>query len=86
MIFSIGGVDMSENKVARIIKYFAILNVIAGVILGLIGIEYFEVYAVVFIVANIISSVFIFAIGEIIQKLENIDNNTRKSNNESPKL
>lgn len=64
----------TTNIVAKVIKIIAILNAIAGVILGLVGIEDFEVYAVVFIVASIISSIFIYAIGEIIQLLEDIKN------------
>ncbi len=64
----------TTNTVAKVIKIIAILNAIAGVILGLVGIEDFEVYAVVFIVASIISSIFIYAIGEIIQLLEDIKN------------
>ena len=64
----------TTNIVAKVIKIIAILNAIAGVILGLVGIEDFEVYAVIFIVASIISSIFIYAIGEIIQLLEDIKN------------
>ena len=64
----------TNNIVAKVIKIIAILNAIAGIILGLVGIEDFEVYAVVFIVAIIISSSFIYAIGEIIQLLEDIKN------------
>lgn len=76
-----------KNSVATIIKGLAILEVVIAIIVGLITIEEFGIFV---IVGSIISAIFIYALGEIIQKLENIDNNTRKSsivaNDEIPKL
>lgn len=66
--------ESTTNTVAKIIKIIAILEVISGIILGLIFIEDLEIMVIVVIVASLISGVFIYAIGEIIQLLEDIKN------------
>lgn len=84
--------DNNKNTVATIIKGIAIISAIAGFIVGLVSIDELNsgIMAVVIIVASIISAVFVYALGEIIQKLQNIENNTNnlkdKINNEIPKL
>lgn len=81
-----------SNTVAKVIKIIAIITAIVGVVFGLYAIDGLNMDegALIIIIASIISAVFIYALGEIIQKLENIDNNTRKQNtvidNEIPKL
>lgn len=71
--------DNGKNTVASIIKGIAVIFAIAGVIVGLVSIDSLNsgVMAVVIIIASIISSVFIYALGEIIQKLQNIEDNTK---------
>lgn len=68
--------DNGKNTVASIIKGIAVISAIAGVIVGLVSIDAlnFGVMAVVIIIASIISAVFIYALGEIIQLLEDIKN------------
>lgn len=66
--------EKTTNTVAKIIKVLAIINAIASIILGLVNIENFELYAILFIVVGIISSVFVYSLGEIIQLLEDIKN------------
>ena len=68
------GEEKTTNTVAKIIKIIAILEAISGIILGLMYIEDLEVMAVVIMVVGIISAVFIYAIGEIIQLMEDIKN------------
>ncbi len=66
--------EKTTNAVAKIIKILAILNAIASIILGLVNIENFEIYAILFIVVGIISSLFFYSLGEIIQLLQDIKN------------
>lgn len=66
--------ESTTNTVAKIIKIIAILETISGIILGLIFMEDLEIMVIVVIVASLISGVFIYAIGEIIQLLEDIKN------------
>lgn len=66
------------NIVAMTIQVLAVLSAIIGVIIGIRIFEDFEIYAVGFITVILISSLFVYAIGEIIQKLQNIEENTRK--------
>lgn len=62
-----------NNKVASIIKVLAVITGIAGFIIGFNSIDKFD-FAIPIIVASIISSIFIYALGEIIQLLEDIKN------------
>lgn len=59
------------NSVANIIKALAILEVIIAIVVGLITIEEFGILV---IIGSIISAIFIYALGEIIQLLEDIKN------------
>lgn len=69
-----------RNKTAMVIKVIAVLGAIAGVIYGIIlgQSAYTEDLVVPVIVASILSAVFVYGFGEIIQKLQNIEDNTRK--------
>ena len=84
--------NFKENTVAKIIKILAIIQGIIGIILGFYSIDNFnfDEWGFIIVIASVISAVFIYATGEIIQKLENIDNNTKKinsiSNDDIPKL
>lgn len=60
-----------KNSVANIIKALAILEVIIAIVVGLITIAEFGIFV---IVGSIISAIFIYALGEIIQLLEDIKN------------
>ena len=60
------------NNVAKIIKILAIFIGICGFILCLSLIESLEVFAIVYILLGIILAIFIYALGEIIQLLEDI--------------
>lgn len=64
---------MTENKVAYVIKFISILSTFIGIVFGT-----FSDKMLIYIVASIISGIFIYALGEIIQKLQNIEDNTRK--------
>ena len=69
-------VNTSRNKIAILIKIIAIIVVIAGIC---IGIGQFEPYRTeelgwIYIIVSIISAVFVYALGEIIQLLEDIKN------------
>lgn len=81
-----------ENTVAKVIKIIAIIEGIIGVICGFYSIDHlnFDEWGFAIMIISVVSAVLVYGIGEIIQKLENIDNNTRKSttvaNDEIPKL
>ena len=76
----------SSNKVATTIKVISFLEVIGGIILSISAysdLKYIfrdEIATVtgwtIFFIC-LISAIFIYAIAEIIQKLHNIDNNTK---------
>ena len=70
----------TNNKVAIIIKTIAVIVGVAGIIYGctMFDSSYTEEIGVVYIIVSIISAVFVYALGEIIQKLQNIEDNTRK--------
>lgn len=72
--------ENNTNIIANVIKFIAVIVVIAGIIIGIISIDALNsgTIAVVIIIASIISSVLFYAIGEIIQILQNIENNTKK--------
>lgn len=82
----------SINTVAKVIKIIAIISAIVGIIFGIYAIDGLNMDegAIIIIVASVVSAVFVYALGEIIQLLQNIDNNTKTqrniSNNEIPKL
>jgi len=84
--------NYKENTVAKVVKIIAIIEGIVGVIAGFYSMDNlnFDEWGFAIIIVSIVSAVLIFALGEIIQKLENIDNNTKKANiianDEIPKL
>ncbi len=69
-------VSARTNKVATIIKALAIVEVVIGVIFGIYAIDGLNMDegAIVIIIASIISAIFTYALGEIIQLLEDIKN------------
>lgn len=64
------------NKIATIIKALSIVEVVIGVILGIYAIDGLNMDegALIIIIASIISAIFTYALGEIIQLLEDIKN------------
>lgn len=66
----------NTNKVALAIKVIAIVGAVIGVIYGcsLFDSAYTEEIGIIYIIVSIISAVFIYALGEIIQLLEDIKN------------
>ena len=72
-------VKKDENNVASFMKFFSIIFVIVGVFASLVlfNMDVEELY-VLPVVVSIISSIFIYALGEIIQFLQDIANNTKK--------
>ena len=72
-------VKKDENNVASFMKFFSIIFVIVGVFASLVlfNMDVEELY-VLPVVVSIISSIFIYDLGEIIQLLQNIANNTKK--------
>lgn len=73
----------SKNNVALIIKVLSILGGIIGFGYGcsLFDSSYTEELGIVYIIVSIVSAIFVYALGEIIQKLQNIEDNTRKVSN-----
>lgn len=69
-----------ENKVALAIKVISIVGAVIGVIAScsMFALSYTEGIAIIGIIASVIGGVFSYALGEIIQKLQNIENNTKK--------
>lgn len=72
-------VKKDENNVASFMKFFAIIFIIVGAFASfvLFNMDLEEIY-VLPVVVSIISSIFIYALGEIIQLLQDIANNTKK--------
>lgn len=82
-------ITKSNNNMATILSILGWFEMIGGIILGIILGNNFEIgyyYGRTFnwgicigvIIACIIGGIFILALGEIIQKLQNIEDNTRK--------
>lgn len=69
----------SHNIVAKVLQVYAYVNTVAGIILALLLIEDWGalVAAIVFAIVFVVNF-FIFALGEIIDLLQNIKENTRK--------
>lgn len=63
--------DRIENSVATVIQGLAILQGFIAVISGII---YIETIGFFIIIGGIISAIFIYALGEIVQLLEDIKN------------
>lgn len=70
----------NENKIALAIKVIAIISFILGILASLLLLTLIDsgIIVIIGIVATIISSVFIYSLGEIVQKLQNIEDNTKK--------
>ena len=71
--------NKGENKIANIIKGLAILIAILGTLVSFSYIDDLEGLTFVYIIASIISAIFIYAIGEGLQLLQEIVNNTQKT-------
>ena len=63
-----------KNLVASILKVLAIVAIIASIIVLFIPNDLGNYYSFLVTIAGIISSIFIYALGEIIQLLEDIKN------------
>lgn len=71
--------NKEENKIANIIKGLAILVALLGTLVSFSYIDDLEGLTFVYIIASIISAIFIYAIGEGLQLLQEIVNNTQKT-------
>ena len=71
---------VKQNKVALVIKVIAVVGAIVGIIVScrMFEASYTEDMAIIGIIASIIGGIFSYALGEIIQKLQNIEDNTMK--------
>lgn len=72
----------SENTVAALIKVYACLNAAAGVIATFVlanELRWNVPFTIVFLIIALMASLLIYAIGEVIQLLHEIRNNTSKS-------
>lgn len=77
-----------DNSVATAVKIIGYVEIICGIILGIIlgntfgigynGYDFNVALCIGTIIAGIICGIFIVGFGEIIQKLQNIENNVRK--------
>ena len=67
----------TTNNVSGIIKIIAIITLILGMIVCMINAKYWGIYTVVGIVAFVILSVFIYAVGELIGIIHDIRTNTQ---------
>lgn len=72
--------ENSKNKVASVIKVIAIVGAIIGLIYGFNLREnvYTEELGATIVIVSIISAVFIYGFGEIIQKLQNIEDSIKR--------
>jgi len=75
-----------SNPIARYIKIIAIITALGGLIVGFCNLLYvafnnevLDVFSLITIISASILAVFTCAIGEIIQKLQNIEDNMRKT-------
>lgn len=81
-------ITQNNNKTATAVKLIGCLEIICGFILGIVLGDIFETgyyykefntgLCIGCIVAGFITGIFILGFGEIIQKLQNIEDNTRK--------
>ena len=91
---------MQKNNIATAVKVVGCIEIVCCIILGIIlgntfgvgykGYDFNISLCIAVIIVGIITGIFIFGFGEIIQLLQNIDNNIKNSNNisnnEIPKL
>lgn len=66
--------DYIKNRVAKLIKVISIISLIIGVIIGITQLDTYSILGITYIVISIISSIFVYGLGEIIQLLEDIKN------------
>ena len=66
-----------ENMVAKITKIYAILNEIACIIIALAALD--GTIATIFFASSLVVNFGIFIVGEIVQLLEDIKNNTARN-------
>lgn len=67
-----------NNQIATVLKAFSIITMIMSVIIFLVFMEDNFYTGLIVGVSGIVGGVFILGFAEIIQKLQNIENNTRK--------
>lgn len=70
--------DNKNNQIATVLKAFSIITMIMSVIIFLVFMEDNFYTGLIVGVSGIVGGVFILGFAEIIQKLQNIENNTRK--------
>lgn len=70
--------NQNKNLVAQVLKVYAVLNGVAGILI-LTLFERLGVLAVVIALAGLAASFGIYAAGEALQLLQNISNNTAKT-------
>jgi hypothetical protein len=66
----------TTNNVAGIIKIIAVITLILEIIVCIANIKYWEEYTLIGIVVSIVSTVFIYAIGELIEIMHDIRTNS----------
>lgn len=67
-----------NNQIATVLKAFSIITMIMSVIIFLVFMEDNFYTGLIVGVSGIVGGVFILGFAEIIQKLQNIEDNTRK--------
>ena len=68
--------NRSSNTVAVIMWVYAIVNTVVGIIFGCSMYDTYEGLSILFIAVTIVFSFGIYAVGEIIQLLQDIKDNT----------
>lgn len=67
-----------NNQIATVLKTFSVITMIISVITFLVLMKDSFYTGLIVILSGVIGGVFILGFAEIIQKLQNIENNTRK--------
>ena len=67
-----------NNQIATVLKAFSIITMIISVVTFLILMEDNFYTGLIIVVSGVIGGIFILGFAEIIQKLQNIEDNTRK--------
>lgn len=70
--------DITTNKTAMTIKVISIILLVIGIVVGIITFLLGGETGIAITVAFSILSLFVYGFGEIIQKLQNIEDNTKK--------
>lgn len=66
--------NKKTNTVAQIIKALAIIQIVIGIMAVLFFYQFIEEWWIFIIIAILISAVFVYSLGEIIQLLQDIKN------------